>query len=210
MKALKSVLAAASFFAVSQSATAQFVVIDPASITQQIATVAEQVKQNLAWTEQYRQMYSQITNQIDQIQKAKATLENMTGSRLLGLVRNELATNATVPNDVKGMLAALEIPDQLNQAIKSLATNGLIATAKRGTQIQGLMGDINSTTDAKGVAELNARISAEIANVQNDTNRILLSQAEAKARERDLVELEVTFNDSTTGRAQKALQWRGF
>lgn len=205
MKALKSVLAAASFFVVSQSAMAQFVVIDPASITQQIATVAEQIKQNLAWTEQYRQMYSQITNQIDQIKKAKETLDNMTGSRLLGLVKNEIATNATIPSDVASLLGAIEDTAQLTAKIKSIATNGIRGTDARGRQIVSLMGEINGTSDAKGVAEINARIAAETANVQNDTNRILLAKSEADMALRDNTELDYSYNGSLSGKQPAAL-----
>ena len=205
MKALKSVLAAVSFFAVSQSAMAQFAVIDVGSITQQILTVQEQVKQNLAWMEQYRQMYTTITNQVEQIQKARATLENMTGSRLLGLVKNEIATNATIPSDVASILGAIEDTAQLTAKIKSIATNGIRSTDARGRQIVSLMGEINGTSDAKGVAEINARIAAETANVQNDTNRILLAKSEADMALRDNTELDYSYNGSLSGKPPAAL-----
>lgn len=193
-------------------ARAQFVVIDPVAIAAAIEQVVAwgedvglQYEQIANQTEQITTAYKQVANQVEQIKKAKEMIDNMTGSRLLGLIRNEIATNDTIPDDVKGMLAGLEVPDQLNQAIKNIATKGLLATSKRGQQIQGLMGDINSTSDPKAIAELTARITAEQANVQNDTNRILFAQEEARARERDLVELEMTFNDSVFSRKPPAI-----
>ncbi len=217
MKFIKPSLVAILCALLALPARAQFVVIDPVAIAAAIEQVVAwgedvglQYEQIANQTEQITTAYKQVANQVEQIKKAKEMIDNMTGSRLLGLIRNEIATNDTIPDDVKGMLAGLEVPDQLNQAIKSIATKGLLATSKRGQQIQGLMGDINSTSDPKAIAELTARITAEQANVQNDTNRILLAQAETRARERDLVELEMTFNDSTTSRGQAPLMvWNG-
>jgi len=47
----------------------------------------------------------------------------------------------------------------------------------RVDQIQGLQDQINSTTDEKGIAELQARIAAESSHVQNDTNRLSVMNA---------------------------------
>lgn len=64
--------------------------------------------------------------------------------------------------------------------------NALETVTERVNQIQQLQDQINTTTDPKEIAELQARISAEQAQVQNDANRIQLMNALAEA-EKDAI-----------------------
>lgn len=177
----------------SNLAHAQIPVTDALGLAQSIAQVQ-------AWTQQYTQMVTTIQQYKTMIDQAKALADNMTGQRLLGMIANEIATDATIPADVQNMLAALEMPSDITAAIKQITNKALQTSGKRGDQIQSLMKLINSTTDPKAIAELQARIGAETANVQNDTNRILLAQTEAAMKERDQKELFATYHTSVYGR----------
>lgn len=169
-----------------------------------VANLANSILQVSAWGEQYGQMVSQIQNQVEQIQKAKEAIENMTGKRLLGMIKDEIRTNDTIPTEVQSALAALEFPSDLTAAIKQITDTALRATERRGTQISGLMREINNTNDPKAIAELQARLGAEQANVQNDTNRILLAQEAAKVKAQEIQELFKTYGSSVYSRDPKS------
>lgn len=67
---------------------------------------------------------------------------------------------------------------------KANAMAAFDAAAARWTQIQGLMERINSTTDPKAIAELQARINAEQAAIQNEQTKLQMFQILAQAEER--------------------------
>ena len=64
-----------------------------------------------------------------------------------------------------------------SQAVQSAQVKSDLQTAfnaaeTRLQQIEGLMGRINSATDAKAIADLQARIQVEQAKIQNESTRI--------------------------------------
>ena len=67
---------------------------------------------------------------------------------------------------------------------KDFIGNALEASGKRLAQIEGLMGQINATGDAKAIAELQARIGVEQANIQNETTKMQLFKMMADAEEK--------------------------
>jgi type IV secretion system protein VirB5 len=56
--------------------------------------------------------------------------------------------------------------------------------SQRTTQIQSLQSSINTTSDPKSIAELQARIAAETTQVNNDANRLALMRALADSQDR--------------------------
>jgi type IV secretion system protein VirB5 len=67
---------------------------------------------------------------------------------------------------------------------KGLLQDAMTAAAGRMAQIQGLMGQINATTDQKAILELQARIAAENAMLMHQTNQIQMLQGLADSEER--------------------------
>jgi type IV secretion system protein VirB5 len=67
---------------------------------------------------------------------------------------------------------------------KALAQGAYTAAKQRIAQIDGLIGQINSTTDPKAIAELQARIAGETAQIQNETTKLQLFQMLAQAEEK--------------------------
>ncbi|MBE8127172.1 P-type DNA transfer protein VirB5 [Photobacterium damselae subsp. piscicida] len=61
---------------------------------------------------------------------------------------------------------------------------------ERVSQIEGLMQEINRTRDPKAIAEINGRIQAEQALIQNEQTKLSLYQASAEAEERILKQQE--------------------
>ena len=76
---------------------------------------------------------------------------------------------------------AASVTNSQNQANYQAA---LDLMTQRTAQVQALQNSINSTTDPKAIAELQARIATENAQIVNDANRIALMQAMAESQER--------------------------
>ena len=75
------------------------------------------------------------------------------------------------------------------QAVKpaqdqAFAMDAYSTSQNRVTQIESLMREINNTSDPKAIAELNARIQAEQALIQNEQTKIALYKESAAAEQR--------------------------
>lgn len=66
---------------------------------------------------------------------------------------------------------------------KSFAMNAFEQSTKRMDQIESLMREINNTTDAKSIAELNARLQAENAMIQNEQIKLQMFSELQRAEE---------------------------
>ena len=64
---------------------------------------------------------------------------------------------------------------------KAFMVDAMAAARGRISQIQSLMGQIDATTDAKGVAEIQARIGAENAMLQHEQSQINMAKGVADA-----------------------------
>lgn len=75
--------------------------------------------------------------------------------------------------------------ERLGAVNKATGLAGFDAAMKRADQIQSLIGQINGTSDPKAIAELQARIAGEQAQVSNEIAKLqlvaMLQQAEEKA-----------------------------
>ena len=67
---------------------------------------------------------------------------------------------------------------------KAFALDAYDKAKGRLTQIDGLMSQINSTTDPKAIAELQGRIAAEQALIQNEQTKLQMYQMVATAEDR--------------------------
>lgn len=179
----------AGLLAFGQPAHAGFPVIDVSNLTQAIQQV-------MAWSEQYRQMYQQIM-------QARALFENMTGNRALGLLFDNLDVEGAVPEEM--MELAMAVQDARGELDRwaNYVEGGIQHSADRQIQLRSLMNAINTTTDAKSIAELQGRIQAEVAAVGIETNRILLAQEHMRTEEKKTRQLVTQLRaelDSRAGR----------
>ena len=78
--------------------------------------------------------------------------------------------------DVAAKIACQALLGQGAQA-QSVQQNTLALLNERTTQIDALRAEISSTQDPKGIAELQARLAAEQAQVTNDENKIAIANA---------------------------------
>lgn len=190
-------------------------VIDVANLVQAITQVLswlEQYKQMVDtiknWQTQYKQMvidYKAITGTrnlgdiLNNPLLAKAVpadaltiYQGVTTGGYAGLTSAAKATrNALMLYDCSNQLPAARKVCEAELSVgaqnKVLLGNALDVASQRITQIQKLQGQISSTGDPKAIAELQARLTVEQAQVQNDANRIQLMAAmgeeEARAAE---------------------------
>lgn len=165
----------AGLVAVGQPAHAGIPVID-------VANLQQSIQQVIAWSDQYRQMYTQIM-------QARALFENMTGSRALGLVFDNLDVEGAVPPEMMELVTAVQDARSELDRWSNFVENGIQHSANRQVQLRSLMNAINTTTDAKSIAELQGRIQAEVAAVGIETNRILLAQEHLRTEEKKTEQL---------------------
>jgi type IV secretion system protein VirB5 len=155
-----------------------------------LANLLEAALQTASWGEQYAQMATQLQHQIQQIKHAQSQVSSMNGVRNLGQVANSIGITDLVPTDMLQQLQSLQSSAALVGQVQTLVSNGLSVSEARGQQIQQLMAAINTTTDSKSVAEIQARISAEGAAVTNDANRIAIMDVKQRV-ESERINLEI-------------------
>ena len=199
------------------------------------ATFAQAVKQVQAWKQQYDQMTLQIKQLKDQhtaITGSRGLGNIMDNPQLRSLVPADAAqvfdalrtSGATVmTSEAIGIRSASKVYDCENRSggdkntCKAFLNNSAQAQAyqqsamirlnQRVDQINGLQGQINSTSDPKSIAELTARLLAESTQVANDANRITVLKAMSESadraaqqalKERELLNLSLTSDGSDT------------
>lgn len=178
-------------------------VIDAANLTQSII-------QAMSWIQQLQAMRTQILQaeaQISAITGSRNMGSLLNNAALAGVVPSDVNAvyNAIHAGGISGLTSAAHIirnsrmlyncDDRTGDALRIcqnlLSTNAqsqanyattLQMLEARMLQIRGLTNSINATTDEKEILELNARIAAETAQVQNDGNRIQTMKAIAEAQ----------------------------
>lgn len=217
------------------SATAQIPVTDVASLTQQMQQV-------LSWTQQLQQMKAQIEQQKAAYESMSGSrgLGSLFNDPAL---KNSLPQDwqkvytAVQKGGYQGLTSAAKAIRDMNkvaectdriasqkalcqrQANKPAQDKAFAQDAYNGAQsrldnIQGLMGQINATSDPKSIAELQARMQAEQAMIQNEQTKLQMFRMLADS-ERDLIEQqkrETSMNDinrPSTARdgSLKPLEW---
>jgi len=195
----------------SHAALAQIPVTDVASITQQVTSQAETIAK---WKMQYDQMVSQIEQAKQQYaslngSRGLGTIMNNPALReylpsdwqgVYDSVRNGgysglSGTGRTVyeANKVYDLCANIFSADERTaceaQSVKgaqdkAFALDAFNAAKSRIDQIDQLMNQINQTQDPKAIAELQARIAAEQANIQNEQTKLQMYAMVAAAEDR--------------------------
>jgi type IV secretion system protein VirB5 len=182
----------------TRSAQAQFAVIDVAALAQLIQEV--------------QQMEQALQTAQNELTQARQTYQSMTGSRglqnlLSGVNRNYLpSTLPQLPSALAAPIAtsvsanAVLTPAQVaalapgeqqilnrdrgNAALLQAATQDAYATTSgRFASIQQLINAIGTTTDEKGILELQARVQAEQGMLQNESTKLQILYQAAQAQE---------------------------
>lgn len=196
----------------SGSAHAGIPVVDiPAlvSLVQQVLSWIEQYGQMVEELEQLEAQYDQAVQQYESLTGSRGLGSLLNNSALRQVVPNDLsATYGSVLSDGYSGLsgpakslrdsskvynceniggagkATCETMFSTNAQERADINTALDWTKQRGDNVEGLQGQINATDDPKAIAELQARIDVENAQIANDANRIALMQANAEAAQR--------------------------
>ena len=183
------------------------------------ANLVQAVQNVVAWGEQYNQMVNQIQQakqEYDSITGIRGFGDAVNNPYLQKVIPSDVTDiyKGIQQGGVNGMTsAARNIRDatmvydcssrtgqsykacqaSLNNNAQTQALNqqALGVADLRAEQIDNLRKQINTTTDAKSIAELQARIQSEQTQVANDANRISLMQAQAHAQKESAQQLEL-------------------
>jgi type IV secretion system protein VirB5 len=110
------------------------------------------------------------------------------GNQIQALVsNNSILSNASIANMNMTPAQTQLLTDRRTNAaaIQSITAQGMANASARFNYLQGLMGQINNTTDPKAIAELNARITAEQTMMTNEQTK--LQQTVSLMQSRDAV-----------------------
>ncbi len=200
MKRVKTAFMAVLVFVVASTANAGGIpVIDVSNLAQAI--------------EQVKHMVEQIEMLQSQLDKMQETLNSMTGSRGFGsgfpagTYDTQLKVN---PGDILNQYeiqnsgawsledAPASIYDQDNENAASYlqrSQDSLNQAKSRFSDLQGLIGAIDSAPDQKAILDLQARIAGEQALLENERIKLAAIKAEAEARremqEREAVQIRL-------------------
>lgn len=232
MKKLFATLAVMVSLFGSPAAHAGIPTIDVANLAQAIMEVlawGEQYGQMIEQIQQLEQQYDQAVQQYNSLNGSRGLGDILNNQALQGVVPTDLASTYNSINSggyggltgaAKSLRDATKIYNcedrtgdaqvtcqaTLNQNSQTQANlqNALDLVQQRTSQIQSLQSQINSTSDPKAIAELQARIQSENTQVSNDANRIALMQATAatqqQAAQQQLKERELKWlSNSNTG-----------
>lgn len=210
MKKLFATLAIMVSLLGSPTAHAGIPTFDVANLAQAIMEVlawGEQYGQMFEQIEQMKQQYDQATQQYESLTGSRGFGDILNNQALRGVVPANLSSTYSSINsggysglssEAKSLRDASKIyncedrtgdaqvacQSTLNQNSQTQANlqNALDLVQQRTGQIQSLQSQINSTSDPKAIAELQARIQSENSQISNDANRIALMNATADAQ----------------------------
>jgi type IV secretion system protein VirB5 len=212
---------------VSSAAFAQIPVTDVASIgtqvTNQIETIAKwklQYDQMMGQIEQAKQQYESLTGSrgLGNIMNNPALRDYLPGDwqAVYDSVRNGgysglSGTGKSVydANKIYDACGHLTIAQQRTsceaQAVKGAQDKGFAldaynAAKSRISQIDQLMAKINDTQDPKAIAELQGRIAAEQANIQNEQTKLQMYAMVAAAEDRVQQQRQAEINAKANAR----------
>ncbi len=184
-----------------QQSYAGIPVIDGVSNGMRIAEFAQTVAQ---WAKEIAEMKAQYDELVTQTQQMEETFNSMNGARGWGTVnRNDYGYNegdwqdvmantdyeavleaakiagvddAAFASESDAAMAMLDMQNQnaLNRTLNEQSYN---VVTKRLTNLNNLVGQINGATDAKDIADLQARIQAEQVLLQNEQNKMTMLAA---------------------------------
>ncbi|MBO9875840.1 P-type DNA transfer protein VirB5 [Xanthomonas sp. D-99] len=210
LKTLAVVTVACAVF-LSNSTYAQIPVTDGASIAQQVAAQVETIAK---WKMQYDQMTSQINQMKQQYESLTGSrgLGNILNNpalrdylpsdwqgvydavksggysglsgRAQSIYEANKAFDACMVFKLVDQRTACEAQAVKGAQDKAFALDAYDKAKSRLTQIDQLMAKINDTPDPKAIAELQGRIAAEQAMIQNEQTKLQMYQMVAAAEDR--------------------------
>ena len=189
LKKLALVLAiAGSLNAVSYAGVPVSVVADPQAWTAHLEDMAKYV-------EQIKQLENQFKQQVKQY-------ESMTSARGLANVINSqydtdalsgIKTDSSLRDSGINSASDFKLPEDVAELYDTAAKNAatyagqasrsLEQAQSRFTELSGLVRRVNTATDPKEVMDLNARIGAEQAFLQNEVGKLQVLQQTAQAND---------------------------
>lgn len=197
-----------AFFGLVDVASAQIPVTDVAGLTQQIQQV-------ISWGQQLQQMKAQIDQQkatYEAMSGSRGLGSLLNNPALKNALPQDwqqvysavqkggyqgLTSAAKVIRDANRVNDCVDRTNTLNALCqreankaaqdKAFAQAAYTSAQTRLDNIQGLMGQIDATTDAKSIAELGARMQAEQAMIQNEQTKLQMFRMLADA-EKDLID----------------------
>lgn len=158
----------------------------------------------LKYGEQIIQMKEQIDNQIKQITELKSQVKALTGGREMGNLLKDTVKDQ-IPDEWNDIYKLVNIdtrnltdpkkydPEANLKAlvgIQQMTETAFADTKNRQNNIDGLMQELNNTTDIKAAADLQGRIAVEQATIANNQtkldqmSRMYEIQKEVNARQR--------------------------
>lgn len=195
-------LALALLLAASSAAHAQIPVTDAASIA----------LSKVSWAKQVADMVTQYKELQRHWEKMDAMEKLQTGTRVLG-VNNVGGIGSQVPNDISkiysgsyGNTASIMDAERMNKAgdtqtqqleerqfraaaaERSLALNTYAGAIERLENINTLISKISNAQDPKAIQDLQARISAEEAIIQNEQTKLQMLSQLSSAEEKMIAE----------------------
>ncbi|MDM0029126.1 type IV secretion system protein [Variovorax saccharolyticus] len=184
--------AIASLIAIGGVARAQFVVVDPAALTQGVMQQAETIAK---WADQAKQLDSQIS-------QTKKQYEAATGSRGMGSLLNNSGLDSTLPSDWESVTASVRTTPAYasersryptyTSAPKANALYDVIASqrvttsdfyAKSSARVQqsrSLMAQIDAASDPAAKADLTNRLISEQNLIQGNQQVLATLQLKQK------------------------------
>jgi len=193
------ILSAILMVCLAQSAFAQWAVIDGANL-------ANSAKQVAAWSKQFKQMQDQFTQQkaaFDSMNGSRGMANLVNNPALRGylpadyqkILNSGYGSSANIREtykrygventrlDQKGD-AATYFNQSANQAAINRATaeEGYRQASNRFADIQVLLDKVNNSPDPKAIADLQARIQAEQAMLQNENAKLAMMAQLAQAQ----------------------------
>lgn len=205
MKTLRALLSSVLLSLIGFNAHAQIPVTDVASLTQQIQQVA-------AWAQQIQGMKDQLTQQqqlfnsmngargIGQLlnnpelknalpadwQKVYSSIQSGGYAGLTGAAKVIRDANAIYDCNTGAPGTVARCNRELNKVAqdKAFASDAYAAAQRRLDNIQALMGQIDNTSDAKQIFELQARMQAENAMIQNEQTKLIMFKMMADSEDK--------------------------
>ncbi|ENT4450169.1 conjugal transfer protein [Salmonella enterica subsp. enterica] len=191
MKLKKLALAlaiAGSLNAVSYAGVPVSVVADPQAWTAHLEDMAKYI-------EQIKQLENQFKQQVKQYESMTSArgLANVINSQydtdaLSGINTDSILRNSGI-NSASDFKLPEDVADLYDTAAKNAATyagqasRSLDQAQSRFTELSGLVRRVNTASDPKEVMDLNARIGAEQAFLQNEVGKLQILQQTAQAND---------------------------
>ena len=201
---------AVSIGATAQVSASGIPVIDVAKIANDTANQAANIAKYIQMIQQYKQQIDQMKQQYDSLTGSRGLGMILNDPALRDYLPPEwmdvynsinsggysgLSGAAEAVLDANGLLTACDRQDNANKLIcqrnlakiaqdKAWAMDAFDKAQDRWDQIQSLMGQINTTSDPKAIAELQARINSEQAAIQNEQTKLQMFQMLAQVEDR--------------------------